>query len=124
MAIGPYIWGVVVGAAALAIIGFTWGGWYTAGGAAKAIDTALKPAVENFLPAVCAEQAKTDPEMAAKLAAVAEAASYQKEAAFIKTGWVNIPKYDLSPGNMSILAKACMPLVIPPPAEAANTTPG
>lgn len=57
------LWGAVAGAAALAIVGFTWGGWYTAKGAAQhaqaAVQTALIP--------TCVKEVMADPTAVAEL---------------------------------------------------------
>jgi hypothetical protein len=39
------LWGVVAGAIALAIVGFTWGGWHTESGAAERAQTAVRSAL-------------------------------------------------------------------------------
>jgi dienelactone hydrolase len=57
------LWGAAAGAAALAIVGFSWGGWYTAGGAAKQAEAAVATAM---LPG-CAREVMADPAAAAEL---------------------------------------------------------
>ena len=44
------LWGAAVGAIALAVVGFSWGGWSTSGGTAKQVQAAVLTA---FVP-VCA----------------------------------------------------------------------
>ena len=39
------LWGAAVGAAALAIVGFSWGGWSTAGGTARQVEAAIQTAM-------------------------------------------------------------------------------
>jgi hypothetical protein len=57
------LWGAAAGAIALAVVGFTWGGWYTSKGAEQhaqaAVSTALLPA--------CAKEVMADPTSAAEL---------------------------------------------------------
>jgi hypothetical protein len=57
------LWGAAAGAAALAIVGFTWGGWYTSKGALQhaqaAVLTALVPA--------CVKEVMADPTAIAEL---------------------------------------------------------
>ena len=57
------LWGAAAGAVALAIVGFTWGDWYTSKGAAQhaqaAVQTALIPA--------CVKEVMADPVSAAEL---------------------------------------------------------
>jgi dienelactone hydrolase len=57
------LWGAAAGATALAIVGFAWGGWYTAGGAAKQVEAAVAAAM---LPG-CAKEVMADPTAAAEL---------------------------------------------------------
>lgn len=39
------LWGMAAGAVALAIVGFSWGGWSTAGGTAKQVQSAVEIAL-------------------------------------------------------------------------------
>jgi hypothetical protein len=57
------LWGAVAGAVALAVVGFTWGGWSTSGGAAKQAEAAVRTAL---VPA-CAKEVMADPTAAAEL---------------------------------------------------------
>lgn len=58
------LWGAAVGAAALAILGFTWGDWHTSRAAAQQADAAAWSAL---LP-VCADAILADPAAVAALA--------------------------------------------------------
>jgi hypothetical protein len=57
------LWGAAAGAVALAIVGFSWGGWSTASGTAKRVDAAV---VTALIPA-CVKDVMADPEAAAEL---------------------------------------------------------
>jgi pimeloyl-ACP methyl ester carboxylesterase len=57
------LWGAAAGAVVLAIVGFTWGGWYTASGAAKHAEAAASDA----LVPVCAGMILADPAAVAEL---------------------------------------------------------
>lgn len=57
------LWGVAAGAAALAIVGFTWGDWHTSKGAAQRADAAVLTAM---VPA-CVKEVMADPTAAAEL---------------------------------------------------------
>src|SRR6266446_131715 len=59
----PALWGAAGGAVALAIVGFSWGGWVTGGGAAKQAETAVSAAL---LP-ICADAILADPAAMAEL---------------------------------------------------------
>jgi hypothetical protein len=57
------LWGALVGAVALAITGFTWGGWVTASTAAQQAATAAQTAL---VPS-CVKEVMADPTAAAEL---------------------------------------------------------
>jgi hypothetical protein len=57
------LWGAAAGAAALGIVGFTWGGWYTSKGAA---DYAQAAVLTALIP-VCAKEVMGDPVAVAEL---------------------------------------------------------
>lgn len=57
------IWGAALGAAALAIVGFTWGDWHTSGGAKKVAEAAGWSAL---IP-VCVDAIFADPAARAQL---------------------------------------------------------
>ena len=58
-----WLQGAAAGAIVLALVGFTWGGWYTAGGAAKQAEAAV---VVALLPQ-CAKDVMADATAAAEL---------------------------------------------------------
>jgi alpha/beta superfamily hydrolase len=57
------LWGAAAGAVALAVVGFTWGGWMTGSGAAKQADAAVSTAL---LP-ICADAILANPAAVAQL---------------------------------------------------------
>ena len=57
------LWGAAAGAIALAVVGFSWGGWSTSGGAAKQAEAAVLTA----LVPVCAKDVMEDPAALAEL---------------------------------------------------------
>ena len=57
------LWGATAGAIALAVVGFSWGGWYTSRGAEQHAQAAVSVAL---LPA-CAKDVMADPTSAAEL---------------------------------------------------------
>ncbi len=52
----PALWGAAGGAVALAIVGFTWGGWMTTGTANKLEDQRANSAVVAILTPICVEK--------------------------------------------------------------------
>ena len=57
------LWGAAAGAVALAVVGFTWGGWSTSGGTAKQVEAAVQTAL---IPA-CVKDVMADPTAIAEL---------------------------------------------------------
>jgi hypothetical protein len=57
------LWGAAAGAVALAIVGFTWGGWSTASGTAKQVEAAV---VTALIPA-CVKDVMADATAVAEL---------------------------------------------------------
>ena len=101
----PGLYGAAAGAVALAIIGFSWGGWVT-GGTAKqmAADQARLEVVAALVP-ICVEQSKQDPQVVETLAQLKDASSYQRSDMLMKAGWATMP--GSSDPNRNV-ASACM----------------
>jgi dienelactone hydrolase len=101
----PALYGAAAGAVALAIIGFSWGGWVT-GGTAKqmASDQARLEVVAALVP-ICIEQSSQDPQLAQKLAQLESASNYQRSDLLMKAGWATMP--GSSDPNRHV-ASACM----------------
>jgi dienelactone hydrolase len=59
----PGIYGAAVGAVALAIVGFSWGGWVTGGTAEKLASDQAKLEVVAALVPICLEQSSQDPQV-------------------------------------------------------------
>ena len=72
----PALYGAVGGAIALAIVGFSWGGWVTGGKAEMIADQRARADVVAALTAICADQAKRDPLLAERVALLKTTASY------------------------------------------------
>ena len=87
----PGLYGAAIGAVAVAIVGFSWGGWVTASTAETlASDRAQEEVVAALLP-ICVAQSAADPEKGARLSALKEARSYQQPDFLMKTGWATMP---------------------------------
>ena len=100
----PGLWGAACGAAALAIVGFTWGGWVTNGSAQKAAGIERTSAIAAALTPYCLERAKSDPASAEILAALKAAGTYGRSDVIKKAGWAT-PLGSTEP-NVD-LAQAC-----------------
>jgi len=101
----PGLYGAVAGAVALAIVGFSWGGWVT-GGTAKemAAEQARNEVVAALVP-ICVEQSNQDPQAMETLAVLKETSSYQRSDLLMKAGWATMPG---SSDPSRDVARACM----------------
>jgi hypothetical protein len=101
----PGLYGAAVGAVALAIVGFSWGGWMTAGTAGKmAADQARLEVVAALVP-ICLEQSKQDPQANETLAELKAATSYKRSGMLMEAGWATMPG---ATDPDRIVASACM----------------
>jgi len=101
----PGIYGAVIGAALVGVVGFTWGGWVTGGTANdRAMAMSQDDVVASMVP-VCLEMAQSDPARAEKLETIRAASSNQRRDALIETGWATVPGTDAP--NRDI-AQACL----------------
>ncbi len=101
----PGLYGAAAGAAALAIVGFSWGGWLTGGTADKMASEQARLEVVSALVPICMEQSSQDPQVAATLALLKDASSYQRSDMLMKTGWATMPGSEDPNRNV---ARACM----------------
>lgn len=89
--IKPALIGGVVGAIVLAVVGFGWGGWLTAGKAEVASINHAQMEVAAVLVPICVEQASDDPMGAGKLAKIKDASSYKRAEMVMDAGWATMP---------------------------------
>ena len=101
----PGLWGATAGAITLAIVGFSWGGWVTAGKAEKMASDRAKSEVVAALVPICIEQARQDPEAEQRLASLRDAKGTKRRDIVIDAGWATMPGRD---GPDRALATACM----------------
>lgn len=104
----PALWGAAGGAAALAIIGFSWGGWVTGGSAEQNADNRSASAVVMALAPICLDQFQRASDSAMQLAELKKIGSYDQASFVEKAGWATMPG-STSPG--SGVAKACAGLI-------------
>lgn len=100
----PGAYGFVLGGIAVAVVGFTWGGWMTGGSAEEMAANRAKTEVTAALVPVCVEMSRTDPNRVEKIAVVKEASSFKRRDAVMETGWATMPGADAPDRN---LAAAC-----------------
>jgi len=101
----PALWGAVGGAIALAIVGFSWGGWMTGHAAAKLADERADLAVVAALTPICVEKFHQAGDAISNLAALKKISSTWEQGEFLqKGGWATRPGA-ASPDYQ--LARAC-----------------
>ena len=105
----PTLWGVVGGAIALAIVGFTWGGWVTGSTAEASATQRANSAVVSALAPICADKFKNTAEAATNLTALKKIDSWAQGDYVEKGGWAALPGNP--PGQVSAVAKACATLL-------------
>ena len=106
----PALWGVAGGAIALAIIGFTWGGWVTGGKAETAAVQRVNDAVVVALAPVCADKFRHASDATANLVALKKVESWSQGEFVEKGGWATLPGSN-PPEQVSAVAKACAVLL-------------
>ena len=88
----PGIWGAVIGSILTMIVGFSWGGWTTAGTARQAATQQSDAAVMAALVPICVASEKADGARTKKLAElVAITSSYEQTEFVMKAGWATFP---------------------------------
>ncbi len=94
------VWGLIVGAVIVIIIGFAWGGWSTSSTTQKISDEAVLASQA----AICVAQFMKEPNHKEKLKELAELSSYERSQFIEKGGW------DIMPGQEKagyLVARAC-----------------
>ena len=104
-AVRPALWGAVAGAIALAIVGFSWGGWVTGGAAETLARNSAATAVVAALTPICVEKFRQAAGASANLAEMKKATYASDQGRFIeKGGWATMPG---STEPDSAVARAC-----------------
>ena len=101
----PGIYGALGGAIAVSILGFSWGGWTTSGGAQSVAQDLAAEEVTLAMVPVCLNMSAADPERTEKLAALQEVSGLGRRAAMMETGWATRPGSDAPDRD---LADACL----------------
>ncbi len=87
----PGLCGAACGAVALAVLGFSWGGWVTDRTARAMAYDQSKTDMVAALSLICVEQSKRDPQLAERVAAIKAASSWERGGIVIKNGWATMP---------------------------------
>jgi pimeloyl-ACP methyl ester carboxylesterase len=104
-AVKPALWGAAAGAIALAIVGFSWGGWVTGGTAERLAKNSAATAVVAALTPICVEKFRQATDASANLVEMKKATYVWDQSKFIeKGGWATMPG---STEPNSAVARAC-----------------
>ena len=87
----PGLYGAACGAIALAVVGFSWGGWVTGGTARTMAADQSKIDMVAALSLICVDQSKRDPQLAERVAALKSASSWNRGDLVVKNGWATMP---------------------------------
>jgi hypothetical protein len=91
----PALWGAAGGAVAIAILGFTWGGWVTGSTATTMADKQATLEVAKVLAPICYSQFNQQPGAEGKLVELKGIKSTYEQASFIeKSGAATMPGSD------------------------------
>jgi hypothetical protein len=105
----PALMGAIGGAVALAILGFTWGGWMTARSAATQASQRASEAVVTALAPICADNFRRAQESMARLDELKKVSSWQQASFIEKGGWATMPGAGSVDSSMS---RACATLIL------------
>lgn len=87
----PALWGAAGGAVALAIVGFTWGGWVTHKTAEAQASERANLAVVTALAPICADKFRHTVNASANLAELKKIDSWKQSEFVEKGGWATLP---------------------------------
>ena len=106
-----YVWGAAIGAIAVAIVGFSWGGWVTGGTSMKNSVAAASDAKVAALAPICAERFRAQGDSAVKIAELAKSSSWDRGNVVEKSGFATMPG---SKTTDSDVARACAEILATP----------
>jgi hypothetical protein len=102
----PFLWGAATGAVALAITGFSWGGWVTGGTAEKLAAARADEVMVASLVPICVAQFQRAPGAPARLVAFKEVKSWEQGDYVSTGGWATMPGSLATEPNRQV-AQAC-----------------
>lgn len=106
--IGTRLWSAAFGAVALAIVGFTWGGWVTGGTAARDVAAATRSATVAALAPICAERFRGQADATVKTAELMKSSAWERGSIVEKAGFATMPGTTLADSDV---ASACASLL-------------
>ena len=87
----PGIWGAVIGAVAITVVGFSWLGWTSGSTAEQIAADRAQTAVVGVLAPICVEKFQHQADASAKLAELNKASSWDRGSMIEKGGWATLP---------------------------------
>lgn len=105
----PAIWGALGGAAAVAFIGFSYGGWTTASTAETLATQRATKAVVAALAPICVENFNRAKDASAQLVELKKAKSWEQAAFITKGGWAVMPG---AAAVDSAMASSCAEMIV------------
>src|ERR1700739_591877 len=100
----PGVWGAVIGAVAMMIIGFSWWGWTLSSTAEQMATERANTAVVALLPPICVASFMKQPDAMAKLTEFQQTASWRQTEFVEKGGWATASGSTMP---HSAVARAC-----------------
>lgn len=87
----PGLYGAACGAVALAVIGFSWGGWVIGGTARTMVTDQSKAEVATALSLIWIDQSKRDLQLVERVAVIKTASSWNRGDLVRTNGWATMP---------------------------------
>jgi len=100
----PGIWGAVIGAAAISVVGFSTFGWTLGSTAGRMAAERAQTAVVGVLAPICVEKFQHQADASGKLIEFNKVSSWNRRSVIEKGGWATMPGTD-TPN--SAVASAC-----------------
>lgn len=119
---GLLVWTCVGSIVATLVVGFTWGGWMTGGGARTMAEQAAASARYNLAAAVCVERFKAAGDMAAQLTTLKDLQGWNRSSFIEKGGWAKMPDRS-EPTSRAATLCATQLVAVEAPAASATTLP-
>jgi len=100
----PGIWGAVIGAAAISVVGFSSLGWTLGSTAERMAKERAQTAVVDVLAPICVEKFQHQTDAATKLIEFKKVSSWDRRSFIEKGGWATMPGTD---APISAVVTAC-----------------
>jgi len=107
----PTLWGVAIGAVALAIVGFNWGGWVTGGKSETSAQQRASEAVVVALAPICVDKFQQASNASTNLVELKKADQWSQGDYVEKGGWATVVGNN-PPAQQTAVARACAVLLV------------